>query len=52
MNIKTFKVCLDERKIRGKEIEKELFFLVCLYEKMKGKKKIIMSNNKFILIFL
>ena len=36
-----FLLCLDERKVRGKEIEEELFSSVCLCEKVKGKKEII-----------
>ena len=31
--------CLDEKKMREKETEEELFSLVCLCQKVKGKKK-------------
>ena len=43
-------VCLDETKMRGKEIEEELFSLVCLCGKVKGKKKIMVSNDNFTLM--
>ena len=36
-----------KRKIRGNEIEKEVYSLICLYRKVRGKKKIMMSNNNF-----
>ena len=37
-------VYLDERKMRGKDIEEELFSLICLCEKMKEKKN---NNTKW-----
>ena len=45
-------VCLDKRKIKGKEIEEELFSLTYLYKKIEGKKEIILLNDNFILILL
>ena len=38
---------MDERKIRGKEIEEELFSLVCFCMKSEKKEKIMMPNNNF-----
>ena len=35
-----------------KENKKKLFSLICLYEKIKGKKKIMMRNDNFIIILL
>ena len=53
MNFYFLQVYLDERKIRGKEIEEEeLFYFICLCGKMKGKKKIMISNDSITLISL
>ena len=38
--------------MRGKEIEEEVFYLICLCGKVKGKKKIIISNDNFTLMSL
>ena len=45
-------VCLDEMKMRGKEIEEELFSLICLCGQVKKKKNIMISNDNFTLIWL
>ena len=50
MNFYFLQVCLDKRKMRGKKIEEELFSLIYLYGKVKGKKNIRMSNDNFIFI--
>ena len=38
------------KKMRGKEIEEELFSFICLQEKVREKKKIIILNDNFTLI--
>ena len=38
--------------MRRKKIEEEIFPFICLCEKVKGKKKIMLSNNNFIFILL
>ena len=45
-------VYLNERKMGEKEIEEKLFYLTCLYKKVKGKKKIMMLNDNFTLMLL
>ena len=45
-------VCLDKRKIKGKEIEEELFSLTYLYKKIEGKKEIILLKEKKEIILL
>ena len=45
-------VCLDTRKMKGMEIEKELFSIICLCGKVKGKKEIMLLSDNFTLILL
>ena len=52
MDLYFLQVYLDERKMRGKEIEEELFFIVYLCGKMKRKKEIMLPNDNFILMLL
>ena len=51
-NIYFSQVCLDEREMRVKKIEGELFSFIYLCGKVKGKKKIKISNDNIILMLL